>query len=291
MAVGSRGSGRAPLLPIELVPGRLYAIGDVIPLDGRISWVPDSASGYQPINCYLLIEGDRALLVDTGVPIHEDSVVRQLQTVLRANPKLDIYLTRAEMDCVGNLGTISEAFSVGTVYTGGRFNPFDAFDQLGSISDGRPGAESIVRIMPGESIELSPTRRVQVLTPPFKMLASHWAYDVATETLFTSDLFAHHAVTQPTYDPVVSSVTDGTDYESVKAFVESRYWWIHQVASPEPGQKLSAIFHDAERRISRVAPTRGCILEGRAAIDKHVGFLERLIAVGAPPESAGMRLG
>jgi hypothetical protein len=262
---------------VELVPEKLYAVGGMLPLDGRISWAPISTRGYQPINCYAIVEGANALIVDTGLPIHEQRILAQLDAIIPEGAHVDVYLTRAEMDCVGNLGAISQRFDLGTIYTGGRYNPFDAFDQLGSVTEGRIEAKSIVRILPGESIRITQSRTIDVIMPPFKMLASHWAYDATTKTMFTSDLYAHQALASPDYDPVLAPEMDDADLASVCAFVESRYWWIHQIAVPEIVVNLRRIFDDKARQIERIAPTRGCILEDGSMIRRHTGFLEELV--------------
>src|SRR3954447_6772610 len=65
-------------LPITLVASRLYGLGGMAALDGRVSWAPQNARGYQPVNCYLLVEAERALLIDTGLPVHLSQVTEQL---------------------------------------------------------------------------------------------------------------------------------------------------------------------------------------------------------------------
>jgi hypothetical protein len=35
-------------VPLVIVPDKLYRVGGCIPMDGRASWAPRSATGYQP---------------------------------------------------------------------------------------------------------------------------------------------------------------------------------------------------------------------------------------------------
>jgi pimeloyl-ACP methyl ester carboxylesterase len=69
--------------PVELVPGKLYRLGGTVPMDGRLSWVPASWQGpdsllHEALNSDLLIEGDRAMLVDSGVTVHREAIVAQI---------------------------------------------------------------------------------------------------------------------------------------------------------------------------------------------------------------------
>ena len=68
--------------PVSIVPGRLYALGGTVALDGRISWFPPDATGSAPTSCYLLLDGGSALLIDTGLPVHRDVLIAQLGSLL-----------------------------------------------------------------------------------------------------------------------------------------------------------------------------------------------------------------
>ena len=51
---------------VELIPDQLYRIGAMMPLDGRISWVPPDVRGFQPANSFVVLDGLNATLIDTG---------------------------------------------------------------------------------------------------------------------------------------------------------------------------------------------------------------------------------
>src|ERR1700720_4279644 len=104
---GGTDHGRSRAIPdaaVEVIPGKLYGLGGRVWLDGRVSWAPDEQA-YQPINCYLLL-GEDPILVDTGLPAHEREVIGQLRSVLPNNRSTAVFLSRAEWDCIGNLGAI-----------------------------------------------------------------------------------------------------------------------------------------------------------------------------------------
>jgi len=271
--------------PLEVVTNRLYALGGMLELDGRISWVPFAARGFQPVNCFLLVEDRNALLVDTGLPIHGEAIVKQLQSRLPKDAHLSIFLTRPELDCLGNLGIICERFEVKTVFSGGYNNPFDSFDQVSSMAmPSESPWPNVERILPGQAIALSTVRRLDVLTAPLRMLTSFWAYDTGTATLFTSDIFGCPAKETARYQPVVSVADDTTTMESLREYSQARFWWLPRVTSTVPAANLEAIF--SERDIAVVAPTHGGVVLGRELVSKHFQLFHQMLPHKAPEAGA-----
>src|SRR6201999_2997922 len=66
-----------------IVPVKVYALGSSVPLDGRVSWAPATPGLRQACSCYLLTEGESALLVDTGVPAHWPAMEVQLRELVK----------------------------------------------------------------------------------------------------------------------------------------------------------------------------------------------------------------
>src|SRR5438132_6766015 len=90
----------------ELAPD-LHVMGGVVQSNQRVSWCANRPGQFQPINCYLLAAGDQRLLIDTGVAIHEATVLAGLESLLSAGSEISVYLTRAELECFSNLGAIA----------------------------------------------------------------------------------------------------------------------------------------------------------------------------------------
>ncbi len=175
---------------LELVPEKLYRLGGIVEADPRISWLPPGREGYEPINAYLLLEGYRAVLIDTGVTLHGDLIVEQLRELLPPDPVLSVFLTRIEMDCISNLHRVAEAFPIESVHAGGASNPFDFFDDLESSAIATRSAR-LERIAGDGTLALSDTRMMRVLKTKLRLLSTTWAFDEATGTLFTSDSFGY----------------------------------------------------------------------------------------------------
>ena len=94
---------------LELTPSRLYALPLVFGLDRARSMFPPAARGFGSANCYLLKEGDRALLIDTGFPAFRAEVLGLLDGMLEPSTELStIVLRPAEISAVGTLFAILE---------------------------------------------------------------------------------------------------------------------------------------------------------------------------------------
>ena len=66
----------------ELAAGKLYALQNIMRLDGRVSSYPASATGYSATNCYLLKQPDAAWLIDTGFGGDEASLRGQIEALI-----------------------------------------------------------------------------------------------------------------------------------------------------------------------------------------------------------------
>ena len=96
-----------------------------------MSWVPPNARGFQPHSTYLIDDGDGPpVIVDPGLSYLERPVVSSLQRLLADDAKPVVFLTRAQLDSIGNLGALAETFPIEDVFTGGNHNPFDSFDAV-----------------------------------------------------------------------------------------------------------------------------------------------------------------
>jgi hypothetical protein len=78
---------------LSVADGTLYVVGGSIRVDGRISWYSsEHLERYVPFNSYLLKEGDKLLLLETGVPATFETNARQLRDLLGEDaviPRLD----------------------------------------------------------------------------------------------------------------------------------------------------------------------------------------------------------
>lgn len=257
---------------VEVVKGRLYAIGDAIELDGRVGWAPPEVRGWQGNNCYLLVEDDAALLIDTGPAVQETAILRQLDEVLGAGHPLSLFLSRSEMDSIGNAVAITNQRPVPMMYTGGIINPFDAMDQIAISGLKKPPIGNLAA--PDRSngnVDLGNGRELKVIPAPIRMLAAFWSYDTGTKTLFSADIFGQHVLPTPGYRPVIDAGEGATTLEEFSHFVEARYWWLRGSHTHLFVDQLRKIFD--EHDIERIAPIHGCVIEGKAAVAQHLDLM------------------
>jgi hypothetical protein len=262
---------------LELVPGALYRLGGLVKLDGRISWAPREARGYQPINCYLVVEPGMATLIDTGPAFHEAQVTEQLRRALPPQARLSVFLTRAEYEGIGNLGAVHAAVGVDDLFSGGVPNIFDGYAEVPGFAEMWNRRTYISRIPPTASPAIGDSRRLHMLAAPLRVLATYWAYDNLTRTLFTSDVFGHTDCATASGSPVIERVSDdSSNYESVRAHVLAKFPWLAFGRVQTIRDALSAVFEKYEVEI--IAPMHGSVLKGGEVVTRHYEFLQRLLA-------------
>ncbi len=268
---------------VEVVPDKLYRLGAMMPLDGRISWVPPSLRGYQPANSYLILDGKNATLIDTGPALYEDEIVGQLKSVLPAGAHLTVFVTRLEPEGLGNIGPIQARIGIDRIITGGIPNMFDSWNEIPGFvemwnnrSDWLGDRTFMDRVATGESIPMGGSARLLVLPAPLRILATFWVYDRETRTLFTTDVFGHTSVKSPDESPVRSSLAeDDTTYESAKEQVLAKFPWVAYANNRPIDEKLTQLF--AERPVEIIAPMHGAVLRGEALVNKHLELLHRVL--------------
>jgi flavorubredoxin len=274
----------------KLKNDKLVVLGGLIPLDGRVSWVPTGSTGFQPSNCYVLSEDRSHLLVDSGVAFHADQILDDLAALIGEGGDLSVFFTRAEMDCVSNLEPIARRFNIQHLYTGGVINPFDAFEDLNLMAlRGRRHQIDAMRSGEGDSlaraasIDIGSGRVLEIESPLLRLLMTFWGWDAATGTLFTSDTFTH-GVMQRADDPRVidSTVDDTTTAEQVAGHLFAKYEWLPRATCEPLREWLAAKFDELDPEI--VAPSRGRVLRGRDVVRRHLDFMLTALT----PQYAGL---
>lgn len=269
---------------IELVPDKLYRLGAMMPLDGRISWVPGELRGYQPANCYVVMDGRHATLIDTGPARYRDEIISQLKSVLPDGAHLTVFVTRLEPEGLGNIGPIQAEVGIDHIITGGIPNMFDSWNEIPGFielweqrSDWLGDRDFMDRVATGEPIPMGGSDRLLVLAAPLRILATFWVYDRETRALLTTDVFGHTAVQSATDSPVLESLADDpSTLESARAHVLAKFPWIPYADMDSVEEKLDQIF--AERQVDMIAPMHGCVLKGGPLVNKHVQLLHSILA-------------
>jgi flavorubredoxin len=228
----------------------------------------------------LVIGDSKAVLVDTGVAFHHDLVAEQLREVV-PNLPLHIFLTRSELECIGNLTALSQIVDIVSIYTGGNSNPFDAFDSVGSLGPKR--RVPIERVAPGAWIDLGGPVQLEVMQPSLRILATYWAYLPAFRTLFTSDSFGHTMNALESGNRVVDSI--GLDRAAAREIFLAKFAWLTTADTTLLVEDLRRLF--GEREVEIIAPTHGLVLRGGMVVQEHYQFLAGVLSEFIPARVQG----
>ncbi|HEX4305915.1 MAG TPA: MBL fold metallo-hydrolase [Solirubrobacterales bacterium] len=271
----SRDAGRDPCLPsAEALAEDLYVLGGVAEIDGRLSWAPPTVRGHAPINAYLIQDPTTPTLIDTGVALHRDAILSGLDETLETDEKLSVFLTRSEYECIGNIGAVAASRGIDALYAGGASNPFDAFDDIAATA--WLNRIRLGRVPFQERLRLPGSERIDVVAPPIRTLATYWAYDVPTRTLFTSDLFGHGITQEAPTTRLITKTPPALDEKWVRDMVLAKFWWLavaDQIAVVR--RNFDQLFELCDVEI--IAPTHGMVFVGREVVERQRELLDDVL--------------
>lgn len=264
----------------ELSAGRVYALQNSFELNGRISAYPETARGYSVGNCYLLKEGDRAMLLDTGYAVNEQDILDQLGRLIEPDTPLSLFPLR-----INEFMSVSNAMAIAK-----RFNVVECFSNVPDIEDWiefetlrgeeRNPVLKTTLIERGDysRVALSAGRLVDVLNAPIRLISTRWIYDEASKTLFSSDMFSHLWGDREDGPWLLgdNEDDDATDFAFVRSFLlNTRYWWI-EGANLSPIRRAVADVYD-RFDIDTIAPGYGTILRGRDHVERQFAVLDDVL--------------
>lgn len=263
----------------EVVEGKVYALHNSLPLDGRLSAYPEKARGFSSSNCFLLKEPEGAYLLDTGYHAHEASIIGQLDSLIDRELPLAIFPLRInEYMSVGNALAISRVFNVTECFSPAMdvllWLDFEAMDQAE-----RHMPQLKTRMLRGEvPLDLGGKGRRPMVgfTAPIRLINTTWIYDQMTRTLFSSDMFTHVWSNRAEGPWLI----EGDDGVSTTAFVRSfllntRYWWLEGATTEPLRQGVRKVFESYD--IETIAPGYGAILKGRDAVRHQFDVLDEVL--------------
>lgn len=262
-----------------IADGQLYALQNVLELDGRVSAYPANARGYSVSNCYLLTQGRHALLLDSGLSAHESAIIAMIRSLTTAKTLLSVFPLRInEYMSVCNVEAIAQSFNVEQCYSG---NPDAAlwvdFGRRSDSNDDRPYSLKTTLVSRSETLQVGTGRGVEVFQAPLRLINTRWMFDQETRTLFTSDSFTHEWSTSSDGPWSLTDDDCTTTPDHIRSFLlNTRYWWLEGGKTTELRRKLAAVFD--KYPIENIAPGYGRVLRGRALVERQYKMFDEVLA-------------
>ncbi len=248
-------------MDIEAITPGVLVLTAIEPVDGRVSWVPEGARGFEPYNVFLLLAEDRALLIDTGVAKHGPGLVATLRDLLGAR-RLTVFVTRIELDTLGNLAAVLAAFPDAALATANPIEPNRLVHMPpGAVWRGGP----VTHIRLGSDLAPLGFADVVALDPVMRTLGTSWPYDRASRTLFTSDSFCGEML-ETADTPVIrrDDLAGLPEMPALRAHLRAKFQWLAEAE----GGTLAAHWDRLFGTITpyAIAPLHGRVLAGDALV-------------------------
>ncbi len=261
-----------PASVTEICPGAIYSLGGVLPADARLAaWIPRDVRGFIPFQCYVLRDGGQFLMLDGGLPVHRDEVRAGIQALVGESHERRFMMTRRELDTIMNLPWIAHDFQFQTLYCGGDLSPIDFFEKMDDAN-----IDAHIKTLvdtPFEFLKPGPVGKVgklelEMLRSPLMVLPTFWFYEKTTRTLFTSDCWGFLPQPSSGGPRVRTPSNEEITGERIEKFLSVKFDWLASIDNTPLSRDLENVFDG--RPVDRICPNFGCVIEGRAAVDRVV---------------------
>jgi flavorubredoxin len=249
---------------IERIAEDILVLTDLVPIDGRVSWIPPEARGFEPYNEYVVLSDERALLIDTGVALHEESLLESLREVIGPR-ELVVFVTRIELDCLGNLGRIFDLFPRVQVTT----SNIVPLLKLVHVADSTPPPIPPVRLPVGSTLAEFGFPRLRIHEALLRTLGSTWLWDEKTATLFTTDIFCTDMLSSPDESVLRWDRTGLQSPQDIRNFVLRKFDWLETADSAKLLPPWEKFFSQVQP--AALAPIHGRIQVGQDLVKQVVG--------------------
>jgi hypothetical protein len=261
-----------------LIPDLLYRVGSVVPAD-HLSWLPGDTSGFEPLNCYLYLQPDTAVFIDTNPAICRPAVEQAL-TQLAARRQVLVFPTRNEAECIGNLGyLLAKGRDARLLFGGGGgilewVNHPDA--PVGQV-DNFLGVTPIDPAANGTSTAIGGLRFDWMNAAMKEMFLTQWAYEASTKVLFTSDFFGWNHLSGPDQPVTLEDPGLVPSAPAVATEIASRINWLPGAYCPE----LLAAYDDILQQldVAMIAPVHGAVIAGPAAVERNIAVAREALGL------------
>lgn len=249
---------------LEAISDDVLVLSDLVPVDGRVNWLPTDAAGLEPHNKYVIQSPEAVLVIDTGVAAHETGFLARLEEVARGR-RIVVLTTRNELACTGNLGAIVDRFADVLVMSPNGLPP------LGLVHLERKRREDIPTYKPkhGERLSVAGFERLEIITPAIRLLGTGWVFDHVTKTLFTSDFFGADIMATENATVIRRSAEGLAETDFLRRAILAKFDWLDRADTRVIEARWDSMFCALEPAF--IAPAHGRVQAGRGLVARVTG--------------------
>ena len=240
---------------IKHIKDDLYQIGEHV----------KNEFGFEVILTYVMLNDGNPILIDCGSHIHRDSVMQQLNELLKGAVPEYLFLTHSELPHAGNITAVAEKWPEIKVIVSNVMLPY--IEVLPVLP-----LEQITQVVPGTKIEF-PTRTIEFVDALLKdQPGSHWIHDPRTGTLFTGDGFGYFN-SEETIEQLAETAADGVSQTAFEQYHKIAFRFLRWIRPERLAVDLRKMF--AKRSVEVIAPIHGNAIRGDIEIhlDRLIGAL------------------
>lgn len=279
---------------LALAGGAVNAVGGTVHLDRAPLFMAPGTKGWVPFQNYVVRDGDQCMIIDTGLPLLADTVRDGLDKVVGEGKSCWIFATRREVENLDNLSWVLRRYDVTKFYflIGHMIAPLEVVTFFDEAEDAMEVSVTEAHIAANEHIPIEWVRKPEdvvlgsrtfvPIRSPIAILSTYWLYEEATGTLFSSDMWGFLSAREDGGPQVTTSVEDVT-VEQLEGHIKAKFDLLCGTDTSRVQETLRTIV--SERRIERICPSYGLIIEGADAVSKLIEMtIEAVDRVGKTPK-------
>ncbi len=260
---------------IEKLTGQIYVLTDTVEIDERITWHIPGTTGYEPYNEYLIINDDKALLIDSGIALHGASILSSLRELIGMR-EFFLYATRIELECLGNHGRILDAFPQAKLVTANVVPQAALFH----VSGFRATTTTVRHMQMGDTLAEFGFPDIKIYQAPLRMLGTSWLWEKKSRTLFTTDSFNTDMLDTPG-DSVFRRDSDHlAQPDFIRQSLLQKFDWLAIADMEVIERDWDALF--AQARPLAIAPIHGRLQLGEAHVQRVIANHRQALFGPAP---------
>lgn len=248
----------------EICGGQIFAVSGYVPASRPTTWILPGLAGLLAVSCYVLKDGEHAVIVDTGLALHRDLIGDGISSLLADCSTRELIMTRREPDAIINLPFLVKKLGLDAVYCGGVLNPLDFFERVDQKS-----LESHVSAIAHASVEwarLGSTLAIgglslEVLRTTVVVLPKTHLYEQRTGTLFGSDTWGFLSQPEAGSLDIVTAWDERLSRHSIAHYLRHKFDWLCGIDTASIETDLARL---KRYEIRRICSTYGGVIEGAA---------------------------